>query len=193
MTESYVGPGVMVNSGRFDGTSTETSVKDVTDWLDCEGKGGAAKNFRIRDWLISRQRYWGTPIPIVYCDNCGELPVAEDELPVILPDIEDFYPEGERSPLAKVPEFLNTTCPKCGGAATRETDTMDTFVDSSWYFLRFCDATNAAAPFDPEKITRWMPVDQYIGGIEHAILRLLYARFYTKTVTDLEILPSGDP
>ncbi|HKN91102.1 MAG TPA: class I tRNA ligase family protein, partial [Acidimicrobiia bacterium] len=138
----------------------------------------------------SRQRYWGCPIPIVYCDEHGAQAVPDDELPVLLPDDVEFLPTGE-SPLRSHAGFLAATCPECGGPARRETDTMDTFVDSSWYFLRFCDATNATAPFDPEKIGRWMPVDQYIGGIEHAILHLLYARFFTKALADLEIVPAA--
>jgi leucyl-tRNA synthetase len=151
--------------------------------------GDAKVNYRLRDWLISRQRYWGCPIPVMYCAEHGAQAVPEEDLPVLLPEDVEFLPSGE-SPLRRHEGFLNTTCPKCGGPATRETDTMDTFVDSSWYFLRFCDAQNAQAPFEPAKISRWMPVDQYIGGIEHAILHLLYARFFTKALADLDVIPS---
>jgi leucyl-tRNA synthetase len=186
----YTGPGRKINSGFFDGMQVDEAKAAGIAWLEERGLGHAKVNYRLRDWLISRQRYWGCPIPIVYCAEHGAQPVAEEDLPVLLPDDVEFLPSGE-SPLRRHEGFLNTTCPKCGGPATRETDTMDTFVDSSWYFLRFCDATNAAAPFDPDKITRWMPVDQYIGGIEHAILHLLYARFFTKALADLEVIPPG--
>jgi leucyl-tRNA synthetase len=190
----YTGPGRKINSANRDGFSLDgmdvAEAKAVaTAWLVERGLGDAKVNYRLRDWLISRQRYWGCPIPVVYCAEHGAQPVPEEELPVLLPDDVEFTPSGE-SPLKHHEGFLAATCPKCGGPATRETDTMDTFVDSSWYFLRFCDATNAAAPFDPAKISRWMPVDQYIGGIEHAILHLLYARFFTKALADLEIIPA---
>jgi leucyl-tRNA synthetase len=184
----YTGPGRKMNSGFLDGMSVDEAKAAATAWLEERDLGHAKVNFRLRDWLISRQRYWGCPIPVVYCGEHGAQPVPEEDLPVLLPDDVEFLPSGE-SPLRRHEGFLNTTCPKCGGPATRETDTMDTFVDSSWYFLRYCDATNAAAPFDPEKVSRWMPVDQYIGGIEHAILHLLYARFFTKALADLEIIP----
>jgi leucyl-tRNA synthetase len=190
----YTGPGRKINSANSDGFSLDGMSVDeakaaATAWLVERGLGDAKVNYRLRDWLISRQRYWGCPIPVVYCPEHGAQTVPEDELPVLLPDDVEFTPSGE-SPLKHHAGFLAATCPKCGGPATRETDTMDTFVDSSWYFLRFCDATNTAAPFDPVKISRWMPVDQYIGGIEHAILHLLYARFFTKALADLEIIPS---
>jgi leucyl-tRNA synthetase len=184
----YTGPGRKINSGFFDGMSVEEAKVAGIAWLEERGLGNAKVNYRLRDWLISRQRYWGCPIPIVYCAEHGAQPVPEEDLPVLLPDDVEFLPSGE-SPLRRHEGFLNATCPKCGGPATRETDTMDTFVDSSWYFLRFCDATNTAAPFDPERVSRWMPVDQYIGGIEHAILHLLYARFFTKALADLDIIP----
>ncbi len=191
----YTGPGRKISSANDEGFSLDGMEVDEAKaagiaWLEERGLGQAKVNYRLRDWLISRQRYWGCPIPIVYCAEHGAQPVPEEELPVLLPDDVEFLPSGE-SPLRRHEGFLNATCPKCGGPATRETDTMDTFVDSSWYYLRFCDATNAAAPFDPEKIGRWMPVDQYIGGIEHAILHLLYARFFTKALADLELIPAG--
>ncbi|MEW6472923.1 MAG: leucine--tRNA ligase [Actinomycetota bacterium] len=185
---TYTGPGKKINSAFLNGMTVEEAKAAGTAWLEERGLGNAKVNYRLRDWLISRQRYWGCPIPVVYCAEHGAQTVPEEELPVLLPDDVEFLPSGE-SPLRRHEGFLNTTCPKCGGPATRETDTMDTFVDSSWYFLRFCDATNAQAPFDPAKVSRWMPVDQYIGGIEHAILHLLYARFFTKALADLEIIP----
>jgi leucyl-tRNA synthetase len=184
----YAGPGKKINSGFFDGMTVDDAKAAGIAWLKERGLGDAKVNYRLRDWLISRQRYWGCPIPVVYCSEHGAQTVPEEDLPVLLPDDVEFLPSGE-SPLRRHDGFLNTTCPKCGGPATRETDTMDTFVDSSWYFLRFCDAQNGGAPFDPEKVARFMPVDQYIGGIEHAILHLLYARFFTKALADLEIIP----
>jgi len=186
----YTGPGRKINSGFLDGMQVDEAKAAGIAWLEERDLGHAKVNYRLRDWLISRQRYWGCPIPIVYCAEHGAQPVPEEDLPVLLPDDVEFLPSGE-SPLRRHEGFLNATCPKCGGPATRETDTMDTFVDSSWYFLRFCDARNAVAPFDPGKIARWMPVDQYIGGIEHAILHLLYARFFTKALADLELIPAG--
>jgi len=186
----YTGPGRKINSGFLDGMQVDQAKAAGIAWLEERDLGHAKVNYRLRDWLISRQRYWGCPIPIVYCAEHGAQPVPEEDLPVLLPDDVEFLPSGE-SPLRRHEGFLNATCPKCGGPATRETDTMDTFVDSSWYFLRFCDARNAAAPFDPDKVARWMPVDQYIGGIEHAILHLLYARFFTKALADLELIPAG--
>jgi leucyl-tRNA synthetase len=184
----YTGPGKKINSDFMNGLDVAEAKAAGVAWLAERGLGEPKINFRLRDWLISRQRYWGCPIPVVYCAEHGAQTVPEEDLPVLLPDDVEFLPSGE-SPLRRHEGFLNATCPKCGGPATRETDTMDTFVDSSWYFLRFCDATNTTAPFDPAKITRWMPVDQYIGGIEHAILHLLYARFFTKALADLDIIP----
>jgi leucyl-tRNA synthetase len=189
----YTGDGVIVNSHRdFDGLPNRDALGAIVQWLDREGKGHASVNYRLRDWLISRQRYWGCPIPIVYCDRCGAVPVPQDELPVELPEIADYMPKG-RSPLAAAEDWVNTRCPECEGPARRETDTMDTFVDSSWYFLRYCDARNERAAWDPAATREWMPVDQYIGGVEHAILHLMYARFFTKALADLGHLDFQEP
>ncbi len=190
---AYSGDGLLVNShADFDGLPNREALGAIVAWLDREGKGHASVNYRLRDWLISRQRYWGCPIPIVNCERCGVVPVGEDQLPVELPDIEDYTPKGQ-SPLAAAEEWVNTECPECGGPARRETDTMDTFVDSSWYFLRYCDASNDQAAWDPAALREWMPVDQYIGGVEHAILHLLYARFFTKALADLGHLDFQEP
>ena len=189
----YVGDGVLVNSHPdFDGLGNREALGAIVAWLDSEGKGHASVNYRLRDWLVSRQRYWGTPIPIVYCESCGTVPVPDERLPVRLPDIDDYMPKG-RSPLAAAEDWVNTKCPACGKAARRETDTMDTFVDSSWYFLRYCDAGNDRAAWDPAALREWMPVDQYIGGVEHAILHLMYARFVTKALADLGHLDFQEP
>jgi leucyl-tRNA synthetase len=193
MTEAHPHEGVMVNSGPFDGTPSNRSVAEVTRWLEREGLGRAARRFRIRDWLISRQRYWGTPIPIVFCDDCGEVPVPEDDLPVVLPDDVDFRPTGEVSPLATAREWVNVACPRCGAPARRETDTMDTFVDSSWYFHRYLDPHNDAAPFDTELSNAWMPIDQYTGGITHAVMHLIYARFFQKVLMDMGLVRDPEP
>jgi leucyl-tRNA synthetase len=182
----------LINSDGFDGMSAPEAIKAITAWLEERGLGGPSVNYRLRDWLVSRQRYWGAPIPIVYCDRDGIVSVPEDQLPVLLPDIEDYAPKG-KSPLASSEEFVNTTCPRCGGPARRETDTMDTFVDSAWYFLRYCDPHNDAAAFDRGIVDYWMPVDQYIGGVEHAILHLMYARFFTKALTDMNHLGVQEP
>jgi leucyl-tRNA synthetase len=179
----YTGPGHMVNSGPLNGMPTTESKAAMIKMLEEQGTGHGTVNYRLRDWLISRQRYWGAPIPIIYCPECGAQPVPESDLPVILPLDVEFRPGGE-SPLARVESFVDVTCPNCGGPAKRETDTMDTFVDSSWYFLRFCDPHNDLAPFDPENVNYWMGVDQYTGGVEHAILHLMYARFFTKMLAD---------
>ncbi len=182
----------LINSGRFTGMPSAEAIGAITDWLGAEEKGKPAVNYRLRDWLISRQRYWGAPIPVVYCEEDGMVPVGEDQLPVLLPEVEDYAPKG-RSPLAAVEEWVSTECPRCGGPARRETDTMDTFVDSSWYFLRYCDPRNDGAPWDREVLESWMPVDQYIGGIEHAILHLLYARFFVKALADVGLLGFQEP
>jgi leucyl-tRNA synthetase len=187
---AYTGEGEKINSGWLDGLDIPTAKARAIEWLEAEGIGTRTVNYRLRDWLVSRQRFWGCPIPIVYCPEHGIVPVPADQLPVLAPDDVEFLPTGQ-SPLATNPEFLNTTCPICGGPATRETDTMDTFVDSSWYFLRFTDPWTPDLPFDPEIARHWMPVDQYIGGIEHAILHLLYARFYTKALVDVGLAPDG--
>jgi leucyl-tRNA synthetase len=186
------GDGPMVNSGRFDGLHNREAYDQIVNWLEEEGLGRRSVNYRLRDWLLSRQRYWGCPIPILYCDSCGMLPVPDDQLPVELPDVEDYAPKG-RSPLAAAEDWVRTACPRCGGEARRETDTMDTFVDSAWYFLRYCDPHNHEEAFDREVLKRWMPVDQYIGGVEHAILHLLYARFFVKALTDMGYLDVQEP
>jgi leucyl-tRNA synthetase len=190
----YTGDGPLTNSNaEFDGMHNREALTAIVRWLDREGKGHASVNYRLRDWLVSRQRYWGCPIPIVYCERCGAVPVPADELPVELPDIEDYAPRG-RSPLQAAKDWVRTSCPECGSdEARRETDTMDTFVDSSWYFLRYCDASNDAAAWDPAVLREWMPVDQYIGGVEHAILHLMYARFVTKALADLGHLEAQEP
>jgi len=187
---AYTGPGEKINSAWLDGLDIPTAKERATVWLEEQGIGVRKVNYRLRDWLVSRQRFWGCPIPVVYCADHGIVPVPEDQLPVLAPDDVEFLPTGE-SPLATHPGFRNTTCPICGGPATRETDTMDTFVDSSWYFLRFTDPWTPDAPFDKEIARHWMPVDQYIGGIEHAILHLLYARFFTKALVDVGLAPEG--
>ncbi|MGQ9736273.1 MAG: leucine--tRNA ligase [Thermaceae bacterium] len=192
---AYEAAGVMVNSGPFTGLPSEEGKKKVVQWLEDQGLGRAKVTYRLRDWLISRQRYWGTPIPMVHCETCGVVPVPEEELPVLLPDlkdIEDIRPKG-KSPLEAHPEFYETTCPKCGGPARRDTDTMDTFFDSSWYYLRYADPKNTELPFAPEKVNAWMPVDQYIGGVEHAVLHLLYSRFFTKFLHDLGMVDVEEP
>jgi leucyl-tRNA synthetase len=189
----YVGDGPIVHSHpEFDGLHNRDALHKIVDWIDRQGKGHASVNYRLRDWLVSRQRYWGCPIPIVHCPRCGLVPVPEEELPVVLPDITDYKPKG-RSPLAAAEDWVLTTCPSCSGEGRRETDTMDTFVDSSWYFLRYTDANNSEAAWDRDAVHRWMPVDQYIGGVEHAILHLMYARFFTKALTDLGHLDVQEP
>jgi leucyl-tRNA synthetase len=182
----------LINSGQFTGMSAVEGKEAIVAWLDREGKGHSSVNYKLRDWLISRQRYWGCPIPIIYCERCGMVPVPDDELPVELPDIDDYQPRG-RSPLAAAEDWVNVKCPQCRGEARRETDTMDTFVDSSWYFLRYCDARNDGAAWDPVVLNGWMPVDQYIGGVEHAILHLMYARFFVKAFADQGLLEAQEP
>ena len=190
--EAHIGDGITINSGFLDGLDRAGAISRTNQWLEEQGIGEATIQYRLRDWLISRQRYWGCPIPMINCDDCGLVPVPEEDLPVLLPDIEDYLPKGQ-SPLAAVDEFVNTTCPQCDGPARRETDTMDTFVDSSWYFFRYADARNHQAIFDPQKPAYWMPLDQYIGGIEHAILHLLYARFITKVLYDMGLSSVEEP
>ncbi len=189
----YAGDGPIVGSHPdFDGQPNRAALESIVAWVDREGKGHASTNYRLRDWLLSRQRYWGCPIPIVHCPVCGTVPVPAEELPVELPDIEDYAPKG-KSPLAAAEDWVNTTCPSCQGPAKRETDTMDTFVDSSWYFLRYTDPHNAEAAWDPAILKQWAPVDQYIGGVEHAILHLLYARFFVKALADLGHMDVQEP
>ena len=188
----YVEYGIMVNSEDFSGLPVEDGKKAILEKLKAQGKGDFKINYRLRDWLISRQRYWGAPIPVVYCDKCGEVPVPESELPVKLPYDVDFNPDGT-SPLLKAEEFINTTCPKCGGKAMRDADTMDTFVCSSWYFLRYPDAHNSDAAFDPQWINKMLPVDKYVGGAEHACMHLLYARFFTMALHDMGYLDFEEP
>jgi leucyl-tRNA synthetase len=190
--EAFVGEGSAINSGFLDGLGVEEAKRRMIEWLEEHGKGRAAVTYRLRDWLISRQRYWGTPIPIIYCDNCGTVPVPEEDLPVLLPEDAEFMPTGE-SPLKRDPDFYNTECPRCGGPATRETDTMDTFVDSSWYWYRYLSPHYGEGPWKPEKGEEWLPVDIYTGGIEHAILHLLYARFWTKAMRDLGLVDFSEP
>jgi len=194
LSEAYVekNEGSQVNSGRFDGMPNAEGYQAIADHIEAEGWGKRTLTYRMRDWLISRQRYWGTPIPILYCRDCGIQPVPEDQLPVVLPEDAEFKPTGE-SPLTQHEGFLHTTCPQCDGPAKRETDTMDTFVDSSWYFLRYPSANESGAPFDAAKAAEWCPVDQYTGGAEHAVMHLLYARFFTKVVRDLGLIEHGEP
>jgi leucyl-tRNA synthetase len=192
MTEAFTGEGIMVNSGRFDGMNSNQAKEQIADYLEKEGIGRKTVNYRLRDWGISRQRYWGNPIPMIYCDLCGPVPVPEKDLPVVLPMDATFTGEGG-NPLAKVDSFVNVTCPQCGEAARRETDTMDTFVQSSWYFLRYCCPDFACGPLDKAKTEYWMSVDQYIGGIEHAVMHLLYARFFTKVLRDLGYCDIDEP
>ncbi|RLB15872.1 MAG: leucine--tRNA ligase [Deltaproteobacteria bacterium] len=192
MTEAYVEEGILVNSGPFNGKRNLEALDEIAEYLESRGLGHKTVNYRLRDWGISRQRYWGAPIPIVYCDQCGVVPVPEDDLPVVLPLELDMRPNGG-SPLPFEESFYKTVCPKCGGEAKRETDTMDTFVESSWYFDRYACPDYANGPLDKERVDYWMPVDQYIGGIEHAILHLLYSRFYTRVLRDLGYLNVSEP
>lgn len=186
--------GKLINSAEFSGLSCSDAQNQMADWVEARGNGKRRINYRLRDWLISRQRYWGAPIPIIHCDQCGIVPVAVEDLPVLLPDVESYEPghNGE-SPLASIPEYVNTTCPKCGGAGKRETDTMGGFACSSWYFLRFCDPHNSEEAFGQDKVDYWMPIDCYVGGAEHAVMHLLYARFWTKVLHDEGILGFIEP
>ncbi len=189
------GDGVYVNSGDLDGLTDKTAgIAKIVEALEADGRGKGAVNFRLRDWLLSRQRFWGPPIPIVHCADCGEVPVPDDQLPVVLPDLRgsDLKPKGT-SPLAAAADWVNVPCPKCGKDAKRDSDTMDTFVDSSWYFLRYCSPDYTEGPFDPEAVRRWMPAHQYVGGVEHAILHLLYSRFFTKVLHDMGMIDFEEP
>jgi leucyl-tRNA synthetase len=192
LTAAYDGPGTLVASGPYSGLRADIGNRRMTEDAERRGLGRATVQYRLKDWGISRQRYWGTPIPIVHCDTCGLVPVPDADLPVVLPRVVEFTGRGD-SPLAHVPEFVNVACPKCGRAARRETDTMDTFVDSSWYFYRFCDAGNTALPFAPEKVAYWGPVDFYSGGVEHAILHLIYSRFFSRVFRDLGLVTIDEP
>jgi leucyl-tRNA synthetase len=192
MPEAWTGPGKMVNSGRFDGLDNEAAKEAIADVLDQDGIGTRSINYRLRDWGVSRQRYWGTPIPVIYCDACGVVPVPEKDLPVLLPTDIVFTGEGG-SPLAQVDSFVHTACPKCGAAARRETDTFDTFVESSWYFARYACPDFTDGPLDRQRVEQWLPVDQYIGGVEHAVMHLLYARFFTKVLRDLGYMNVDEP
>jgi leucyl-tRNA synthetase len=182
----------LIDSAQFSGMSSTEAKKAIVEWLESRGGGRPGVSYRLRDWLLSRQRYWGCPIPILYCDECGMVPVPEEDLPVLLPEVEEYLPKG-RSPLAAAEDWVRTACPSCGGEARRETDTMDTFVDSSWYFIRYADPHNDSAPFDRTVADYWLPVNQYIGGVEHAILHLLYARFFTKVMNDLGLVGFREP
>ncbi len=190
--EAFAGEGIAVNSGLLDGLETAEAKKKITAWLEENELGKGTVNYRLRDWLVSRQRYWGAPIPVIFCEKCGEVPVPESDLPVKHPHVEDYVPKG-KSPLAEAEDFVNVACPECGGEAKREVDTMDTFVCSSWYFLRYPDAFNKDAAWDKKKIDSWMPVDMYIGGPEHACMHLLYARFIHKAMHDLGHVDSEEP
>jgi leucyl-tRNA synthetase len=191
MEAAYIEDGVLTNSGEFDGMGNKVAIHAITEWLEKKNLGKKTVEYKLRDWLISRQRYWGTPIPVVYCEKCGIVPVREKDLPVRLPTDVKFT--GRGNPLATSKKFMSVKCPKCKGKARRETDTMDTFVDSSWYFLRYCSPNLETKPFDDKKVSYWLPVDQYIGGAEHAVMHLLYARFFTKVLRDLGLVNFGEP
>jgi leucyl-tRNA synthetase len=188
------GEGTLINSGPLNGLSKSEAIAKIIEILEQQGTGKAAVNYRLRDWLVSRQRFWGTPIPIIHCPDCGEVPVPDDQLPVTLPDLrgEALAPKGV-SPLAAATDWVNVDCPKCGHPAKRDTDTMDTFVDSSWYFLRYVSPHYEEGPFDVEKVRKWLPVDQYVGGVEHAVMHLLYARFFTKVLYDMGLVDFTEP
>ena len=188
---AYVDEGKLVYSGKFSGINSKKAIEKISDYMEEKEIGKRTINYKIRDWLISRQRYWGTPIPIIYCEKCGVLPVPEKELPVLLPEKVDF--KGRANPLLSNKDFLNVKCPQCGSVARRETDTMGGFMDSSWYFLRYCDSKNKKKPFDSKKVNYWMPVDQYVGGAEHAVMHLIYARFFVKALKDLGFVKFDEP
>ena len=192
LKEAFVAEGTMINSGKFNGMNNREAIKKVIEWVEEEGIGKATVNYRLRDWLISRQRYWGTPIPMIHCEHCGWVPEKEENLPVLLPTDIEFTGKGE-SPIATSKTFVDTVCPVCGAPAKREIDTMDTFLDSSWYFLRYCDPKNENEVFNKEKVKYWMNVDQYIGGVEHAILHLMYARFFQMALYDLGLVTDEEP
>ena len=190
--EAYEGEGVLVNSGQFDGLDSAAAKQKIADHMEDQGIGKRALNYKLRDWLVSRQRYWGAPIPIIYCESCHEVPVPKEDLPVVLPEIKEFLPTGQ-SPLTYIEEFTQTKCPKCGASARRETDTMDTFVDSSWYYLRYISPKEEKLPFVSKDVNKWLPVDQYIGGVEHAVLHLMYSRFISKFLKDEGLIDFSEP
>jgi leucyl-tRNA synthetase len=193
MSEAYVEEGVMINSGPFDGLQNRKALEEIAAYLEKNNLGKRTVSYRLRDWGISRQRYWGAPIPMIHCESCGIVPVPEKDLPVVLPEDVDM-PEGGKSPLPEIAEFVKVTCPRCGNpGARRETDTMDTFVESSWYFERYCSPQCDTQMFDKSAVNYWMPVDQYIGGVEHAILHLLYSRFYTRVLQDAGLVKFKEP
>ena len=194
LTEAYTGEGKMINSGQFNGLESKKFFELIIDWLAEKNLARRQVNYKLRDWLISRQRYWGAPIPIIYCDECGVVPVPQKDLPVMLPHVEKYQPTGTgQSPLAAIPAFVNTTCPSCGRPAKRETDTISQWVCSSWYFLRYASPDFTEGPFDEEKVKMWLPVDVYVGGIEHAVLHLLYSRFFTKVLYDAGLIDFKEP
>lgn len=191
IAEAFTDDGIMINSSKFNGIDNRQALTEISKYLEVKNKGKATITYRLRDWLISRQRYWGAPIPIIYCDECGTIPVPLKDLPVILP--EDVVFDGKKNPLTTSESFVNTTCPKCGSPAKRETDTMDTFMDSSWYYFRYISPNNENMPFDSKKVNSWMPVDEYVGGVEHAVLHLLYSRFFTKVLYDAGLVGFEEP
>jgi leucyl-tRNA synthetase len=192
LAAAYIGPGTMVNSGRFNGLPSEKGIEEVSRFLEEKGWGKRTVSYKLRDWLISRQRYWGTPIPMIHCKKCGIVPVPEEDLPVLLPEDAEFKPTGE-SPLKYHEKFVNTTCPKCSSPAKRETDTIDGFLCSCWYFLRYCSPRYQKAAYDPAKVKHWLPVDIYTGGAEHAVMHLLYTRFFIKAIRDMGLVDFGEP
>ena len=194
LTEAYTEPGIMINSNEFNGMKSEDAKKKVPDYMEEKGFGKKTVNFKLRDWVFSRQRYWGEPIPLIHCEKCGTVPVPEDQLPVILPNVKSYKPtDTGESPLAAIDEWVNTTCPCCGGPAKRETNTMPQWAGSSWYYLRYCDNHNDKELASKEALKKWLPVDMYVGGVEHAVLHLLYARFYTKFLHDIGVVDFDEP